>query len=129
MTWDSNTNKTWSITLKDWTTRDFRNASSTTNLEEEETVDARGNDGKASIPEQVKRPNPWRKMMLKTTHLISVFLKIWKILVILSKSEFYLNNMRWLCKADYSWQIYLSENLLLNTFISWFTSNLNNWST
>jgi hypothetical protein len=24
-------------------------------------VDAPGNDGKASIPEQVKRPNPWKK--------------------------------------------------------------------
>jgi len=37
---------------------------STTNLEEEETVDAPRNDGKASMPEQVKRPNPWRKMMM-----------------------------------------------------------------
>jgi len=27
-------------------------------------VDATGNDGNASMPEQVKRPNPWRKMML-----------------------------------------------------------------
>jgi len=34
---------------------------STKNLEEEETVDAPGNDGNTSIPEQVKRPNPWRK--------------------------------------------------------------------
>jgi len=38
--------------------------SSTTNLEEEEIVDAQGNDGNASMPEQVKRPNPWRKMMV-----------------------------------------------------------------
>jgi len=36
---------------------------STTNLEEEETVDAPGNDGIASMPEQVKRPNRWRKTM------------------------------------------------------------------
>ena len=36
---------------------------STTNLEEEETVDASGNDGNVSMPVQVKRPNPWRKMM------------------------------------------------------------------
>jgi hypothetical protein len=49
--------------LKEWTTPDFRNTPSATNLEEEETVDAPGNDGKASMPEQVKRPNPWRKMM------------------------------------------------------------------
>jgi len=27
-------------------------------------VDAPGNDGNASMPEQVKRPNPWRKMMI-----------------------------------------------------------------
>ena len=27
-------------------------------------VDAPGNDGNASMPEQVKRPNPWRKMMM-----------------------------------------------------------------
>jgi len=27
-------------------------------------MDAPGNDGKASMPEQVKRPNPWRKMMM-----------------------------------------------------------------
>jgi len=30
----------------------------TTNLKEEEIVDAPGNDGNASIPEQVKLPNP-----------------------------------------------------------------------
>jgi len=27
-------------------------------------VDAPGNDGNASMPEQVKRPNPWRKMLM-----------------------------------------------------------------
>jgi hypothetical protein len=54
--------------LKDWTTPEFRNTPSTTNLEEEEIVDAPENDDKASMPEQVKRPNPWRKkimMMMK----------------------------------------------------------------
>jgi hypothetical protein len=45
-------------------TSDSRNTPSTTNLEEEEIVDAQGNDGNASMPEQVKRPNPWRKKML-----------------------------------------------------------------
>ena len=49
--------------MKEWTTPDCRNTTSTTNLEEEEIVDAPGNDGNASLPEQVKRPNPWRKMM------------------------------------------------------------------
>jgi len=53
--------------LKEWTTPDSRNTPSTTNLEEEENVDAPGNDGNASIPEQVKRPNPWRKIMMMTT--------------------------------------------------------------
>jgi len=50
--------------LKERTTPDCRNTPSTTNLEEEEMVDAPGNDGNASMPEQVKRPNPWWKMMM-----------------------------------------------------------------
>ena len=44
--------------------RDSRNTPSTTNLEEEEIVDAPGNDGNASVPEQVKRPNPWRRRLM-----------------------------------------------------------------
>jgi len=55
--WDSNTNKTGSTILKEWTTPDCRNTPSTTNLEEEVIVDAPGNDGNASMPEQVKRPD------------------------------------------------------------------------
>jgi hypothetical protein len=50
--------------LKGWTTPDSRNTPSTTNLEEEEIVDAPGYNGNALIPELVKRPNPWRKMMM-----------------------------------------------------------------
>jgi len=50
--------------LQKWITPDFRNTASTTNLEEEEIVDALGNDDNASKPEQVNRPNPWRKMMM-----------------------------------------------------------------
>jgi hypothetical protein len=50
--------------LKEWATPDFRNTPSTTNLEEEEIVDDLGNDGKALMPEQVNRPNPWMKMMM-----------------------------------------------------------------
>jgi hypothetical protein len=34
---------------------------------EEGIADAPGNDGNASMPEQVKRPNPWRKMMMMMT--------------------------------------------------------------
>ena len=48
--------------MKEGTTPDSRNTPSTTNLEEE-NVDVPGNDGNASMPEQVKRPNAWRKMM------------------------------------------------------------------
>ena len=50
--------------MKEWTPPDFRNTPSTTNLEEEEIVDALETNGKASMPEQVSRPNPWRKMMI-----------------------------------------------------------------
>jgi hypothetical protein len=46
---------------------------STTNLEEEEIMDTPGNDGNASMPEQVKRPNPWRKMM--TMMMMSVVVR------------------------------------------------------
>jgi hypothetical protein len=49
--------------LKEWTS-DSRNTPPASNLEEEEIVDAPGNDGNASMPEQVKRPNLWRKMMM-----------------------------------------------------------------
>jgi len=59
--------------LKEWTTPDSRNTPSTTNLEGKEIVDALGNDGNASMPEQVKRPNSWRKMMMMT--------KIWARLI------------------------------------------------
>jgi len=54
----------FSTILKEWTTPYFRNTPSTINLEEEEIVDAPANHGNASMPEQIKRPNPWRKMMM-----------------------------------------------------------------
>jgi len=41
---------------------------STTNLEEEEIMDALGYDGNASMPEQVNQPNPWRKMFSLGTY-------------------------------------------------------------
>jgi hypothetical protein len=50
--------------LKKWTISDSRNTLSTTNLEEEGIVDAPGNDGNASMPEEVKRPNTWKIMMM-----------------------------------------------------------------
>jgi hypothetical protein len=58
--------------LKEWTTPDLRNTPSATNLEEEEIVDAPGNDGKASMPEQFTRPNLWRKMMMMIM-IITIF--------------------------------------------------------
>jgi hypothetical protein len=69
-----NTNQTGSTILKEWTTPDFRNTPSTTNIEEEEIVDALGNDGNASMPEQVRRSNPWRKMMvmMKNVYIASL---------------------------------------------------------
>jgi hypothetical protein len=51
--------------LKEWITLDPRNTPSTTNFEEEEIVDTPGKDGNALMPEQVKRPNPWRVVMMK----------------------------------------------------------------
>jgi len=62
-----------STTLKEWTTPDCRNTPSTTNREEEQTVDAAGNDGNASMSEQVKRPNPWRKMMMMFISFLYMF--------------------------------------------------------
>ena len=39
-------------------------------------MEAPGNDGNASMPEQVKRPNPWRKMMMMIVNGISVEVEI-----------------------------------------------------
>jgi hypothetical protein len=58
------THKTRSTIFKEWTTPDLRNTPSTTNLDEEEIVDALENDGNALMPKQVNRPNPWRKMII-----------------------------------------------------------------
>ena len=50
--------------MEEWITTDSRNTPSTTNPKDEEIVDAPGKDGNASMPEQVKRPNSWRKVMM-----------------------------------------------------------------
>jgi hypothetical protein len=63
--------------LKEWTTPDCRNTPSTANLEEEEIVDVLGNDGNASMPEQVKRPNPWKMMMIMM--MIKIYIYIYTI--------------------------------------------------
>jgi hypothetical protein len=56
--------QTGSTISKELTTPDLQNTPSTTNLEEDEIVDASGNDGKASMPKQVKGRIPWRKVMM-----------------------------------------------------------------
>jgi hypothetical protein len=62
---------TTSTTSKEWTTPDCRNTPSPTNLGEKGIVDDPGKDGNASTPEQVKRPNTWKKMMMMMTLLSS----------------------------------------------------------
>jgi hypothetical protein len=47
--------------------------SSTTDHEGEEIVEAPGKDGNASMPEQVKRPNACRKMMMMMNNFIDSF--------------------------------------------------------
>jgi hypothetical protein len=54
----------WITHLERWLTLDSRNTPSTTKVEEEEIMDAPENDGIASMPEQVKRPNPWMKIII-----------------------------------------------------------------
>jgi hypothetical protein len=56
-------------------TTDFRNTPSTTNLKEEEIVDALGNGGNASMPEKVTRPNPWRKMVMMMMMMMMITTK------------------------------------------------------
>jgi len=70
--WDSNTNKTGSTMLKEQTTPDPLHTPSTTNNEEEETVDTPRKDGNASMPEQVNWPNPCRRRWWRWWHLINV---------------------------------------------------------
>jgi len=49
---------------QEWTIPDCRNTPSRTNLGEEGIADAPGNDGNASMPEQVKRSNPRRMIII-----------------------------------------------------------------
>jgi hypothetical protein len=44
---------------------------STTTLEGEEIVDAPGKVGNSSMPEQVRRLNPWRKMMMMIMMIVT----------------------------------------------------------
>jgi hypothetical protein len=53
------------------TTPDFRNTPSGTNFEGEEIVNAPRKDGNASMPEEFKRPNPWRKIMITMMNFVT----------------------------------------------------------
>jgi hypothetical protein len=70
----TNNIKTGPTTSKEWKTPDCRNTPSPTNLGEEGIVDDPGKDGNSSMPEQVKRPNPWKKkmMMMMMTNNIKI---------------------------------------------------------
>ena len=62
--------------MKELTTPDCRNTPSNMNLKEEEIVDALRNDGNASIPEQVKRSNPWKKKKKKKKKMMMMMMMI-----------------------------------------------------
>ena len=66
--------------MKERTTPDSRNTPSTTNLEEEEIVDALGNDGNASMAEQIKRTNPGIKMMMMVMMMMMVVMMMMMML-------------------------------------------------
>jgi hypothetical protein len=87
--------------LKKWTIPDFRNTTSTTNLEDEEIVDAPGNDGNASMPEQVKRPNPWRKMTMIRMMMMMVVVVV--VVMIMKLTELCAN-------AVYEYVLVLAED-------------------
>jgi hypothetical protein len=87
-TWDPNTNKTGSTTSKERTPPEFRNTPTTTNLEEEEIVDAPGNDD-ASMPEQVKRPNAWRRRRKKRRKKKMMMMIIGNIYVLIRRLIYY----------------------------------------
>jgi len=74
--WEPNTNKIRSTnqSVNQWITTDSRNKTSTTNPEDEEAVDAPGKDDNASMPEHVKRRNPWRKMIIVIIIIIIILM-------------------------------------------------------
>ena len=82
--------------MKEWTTPDFRNTASATNLEEEEIVDAPGNDGKASMAEQVKRLNPWREMMMMIYIHIHIYMYVYVYYI------YNIINLHYICNIIYN---------------------------
>ena len=67
-----NYKQNWKTTLEERTTPDSRHTPSTTNNDEDETVVVPRKDCNASMPEQVKQPNPWRRRWCWWWHLIDV---------------------------------------------------------
>ena len=57
-------------------TRLLKHALNYINLEEEEIMNALGNDGSALMPEEVKRPNPWRKTMMMIIQGLKVLVQV-----------------------------------------------------
>ena len=78
---NQNTSKIRSTILKEWITTDSQNTPSTTNPEDEEIVDAPGKYGNTLMPEQVNRPNTWRKMIIIIIIIIIMNLLYAKYLV------------------------------------------------
>ena len=67
--------------MREWITTACRNTPSTTNPEDEEIVDAAGNDGNASMPEQFKRPNLWTKIIMMLMIMTMLYGK-WQMKVV-----------------------------------------------
>jgi hypothetical protein len=78
---------------------------STTDHDGEEIVDAPGKDGNASIPEQVKRPNPWRKMMMVMMSTFRKYVEKIQILLKSDKNKGYFTRMH----------MYIHDNISLNS--------------
>jgi hypothetical protein len=70
--------------LKEWTTPDFRKTPSTTNLEEEEIVDAPGKNGNASMLGKLERRNPWKKKKKKMMMVMISLLNDGMFIVVIS---------------------------------------------
>jgi predicted nucleic acid-binding Zn ribbon protein len=55
---------------------------STTNPEEEKIVDVPENDGNASMSEQIKRPNPWKKKKKKKKKMMMMMMMMMMRIVV-----------------------------------------------
>ena len=81
--------------------QDSQNTPSTTNLEEEQTVDALGKDGNASMPEQVKRPNPCKKKNKKMMMMMMTMMMIYTPICLTVRHDISLSREENKLKATY----------------------------